>query len=143
LTHVTIYYQVCSKCGKKFSAKLYPNSTEVRIGKETYRCSCGEEYSTGHREWANLAEEERRGYFVSSAEIGVVIISTAMPALFAYFVFDGWRSAGRAAVWGLLVGLVIIAFLWTIKIVIVKLSKRRVPVVAETFGPPGLWPWQW
>lgn len=140
--YVKVHYQVCQKCGRKFQASLDPHSSAVRVGKEIYRCRCGEKYATGKKEWANLAARERFHYFVSTGEVGMLMICIITPALFGYFVGPGFHSALRAASYGLVVGLGFISIFWIGKIVVVKLSLRRVPHHDPTV-PRGGWPWNW
>ena len=123
---VTVYYNHCPDCGQKWSARL-SQSAVTRIGKEVFKCKCGKLWPTGYREWCHLQAKERRGYFLSEAEIGVLTICTFVPPLFAYFVANGWISALRASGWGFCVGLVFVAILWIIKLCIVALSRRRCP----------------
>jgi len=138
---VKVYYQKCPDCGQTWSAQLSETSV-IRIGREVFACKCGNDWSTGRVEWAHLTPEQRQEYFFSTAEIGVMVISTIFPALFGYFVGSkGWHSALIAGLWGGLVGLVICSFLWLMKMFIVWRSLRRLPH-AET-GPTGYWPWEW
>jgi len=111
----------------------------IRVGRETFRCKCPKEWRTDCTEWAHLTPDLRRSYFLSSAEIGVLAISTLVPPFFAYFV-DGWKAAGTAARWGFTFGLAFAALLWMIKMAIVFFSLRR---VAHSVPPRGGWPWNW
>lgn len=91
---VQVYDQKCPTCGQT-SSRLVEKSTEVRVGKEVFRCKCGIEHPIGNVEWAHLDPKQRTDYFFGSAEIGSVLICTFMPALFAYFVANGWRWRPR------------------------------------------------
>ena len=126
---VTVYYQQCPDCGQKWSAQL-SRTQVIRLGKEIFVCKCNKEWPTGHGEWSHLSREQRHAYFISQAEIGVLVICTIMPALFGYFIGEGWSSALRAGIWGFAVGAVFVAILWLIKIGLVGLSLRRCPAVA-------------
>ena len=139
--YVKVYYKKCPDCGSTWSAQLSQTKV-IRLGRETYTCKCPKEWPTGHTEWAHLTPRQCKEYFFSSAEIGVLVICTVMPALFGYFVgAQGLISAAIAAGWGLVVGLSFVAFLWFLKMVYVKLSLRRLPhPVTELHGG---WPWNW
>jgi len=125
--YVTIYYKHCPDCGENWAAQL-SQSRVIRLGKEFYICKCNKQWPTGRVEWSHLSREQRRTYFVSTAEIGVLVICTIMPALFGYFIGNGWSAALRAGIWGFGVGVVFAAFLWLIKISLVGLSVRRCPI---------------
>ena len=60
----------------------------------------------------------------------MLVICTIMPALFGYFIGNGWSSALLAGIWGFAVGVVFVAVLWLIKIRLVGLSLRRCPAIA-------------
>lgn len=138
--HVKVYYQKCRECGSTFNAKL-SQSNVIRVGKEVFVCKCKTAFDTGKKEWAHLSMGERRGYFFSQAEIGVLLICTFIPGLFAYFIGNGIESALSAITWGFLVGVAFILVLWMIKSVIVKTSLRRCP--HEAGYVPGVPPWCW
>jgi hypothetical protein len=138
--YVKVYYQVCPTCKKTWSAQL-SQAKVIRLGHETFRCKCGKDWDTGRKEWAHLTREQRLSYFFSQAEYGVLAICTVTPPLFAYFIADRWRSAGMAAVYGLLVGLFFCVLLWAHKMLLVKLSLRRCPhPIADLRGG---WPRNW
>src|SRR5438128_696153 len=138
--YVRGYYNRCPDCGTSWSDRLSQQKV-IRIGKETFVCKCPKEWPTGCTEWAHLGEAEKKSYFFSTAEIGVLGICTVLPAIFGFFVGDhGWHSAVYAAVWGAIVGLVFGLFLWSIKCVLVGLSLRRVSRPAGTLSRGG-WPW--
>lgn len=130
MARVTVYYKKCPDCGQKWATQLSPNQQVIRLGKETFTCKCKKQWPTGRVEWSHLSREQRRAYFVSSAEIGVLVICTIMPALFGYFIGNGWSSALRAGIWGFGVGVMFAAVLWLVKISLVGLSLRRCPAVA-------------
>jgi hypothetical protein len=140
--YVRVHYKVCQNCGRKFGASLDPHSPAVRVGEEVYVCKCGVLYDTGKKEWANLDLKSRFDYFASTGEIGTMAICLIMPALFGYFVGPGWHWALKAASWGFLVGLSFIFLFWMGKMVVVKLSLRRVPHHDPTTVRGGL-PWNW
>lgn len=142
MPYVKVYYQKCPTCGQTWSSRLVENSTEVRVGKEVFVCKCGTTHPTGNVEWAHLDAKQRKGYFFGSAEIGSVIICTFFPALFAYLVMNGWHSALTAAMWGFLFGLAVVALLWSVRMVNVRLSLRRCPHDNPAFVP-GAVPWHW
>jgi hypothetical protein len=138
---VRIHYQVCTSCGAKFNATLHP-STEIRVGPEFYACACGAQYRTGKFEWAHLNRKRRRDYFISSAEIGIMLLSMALPVIFGYGIGPGWQGGLVGLKWGFLFGLCFIALLWSIKALIIRSSLRRVPY-GNTVEPIGILPWHW
>ena len=138
--HVKVYYQKCPQCGAKFNERLSQSSV-LRVGKETYVCRCNTAFDTGKKEWAHLSVDERRGYFFSQAEIGVMLISAVVPGVFGYFVGSGIESAVSASAWGFLFGAAFVGILWTIKTIIVKTSLRRCP--HEPGYVAGVPPWCW
>lgn len=71
-----------------------------------------------------------------------MLIASFCPGLFAYFIGPGWRSALNASKIGFMVGLGIVALIWAIKMLIVRLSLHRCPHPNPT-ELRGLWPWQW
>lgn len=127
---VTVYYKKCPDCGERWAAQL--SQTEViRLGKEVFVCKCNKQWPTGRVEWAHLSRAQRRAYFVSTAEIGVLVICTIMPALFGYFVGNGWSSALSWSLWGFAFGVVFVAVLWSIKAVLVAISLRRCATASD------------
>ncbi len=140
--NVKVYYQECPNCGDTWSEQL-SKANVIRLGKEFHTCKCDRQWPTGHTEWAHLTPRQRRRYFVSEAEIGVLAISTGTPLLFAPFLAQRpLHGAVTAAAYGLLFGLAFDAVLWFLKATYVRLSLRRVPHPdqAELRGPL---PWQW
>lgn len=135
MPRVTIYYKQCPDCGQKWAARLSQQEV-IRLGRETFTCKCKKQWPTGCVEWNHLSREQRRAYFVSTAEIGVLVICTFMPALFGYFIGNGWPSALNAAAWGFVVGVAFVAVLWLIKVSMVGLSLRRCPAVAPSPQQP-------
>jgi hypothetical protein len=127
LPQVTVYYKECPICGQKWAERI-SQSRVIRLGKETFICKCKKQWPTGRVEWSHLSRDQRRAYFVSTAETGVLVISTIMPALFGYFVGNGGPAALRAGIWGLGVGVLLAGVLWMIKLWLVALSLRRSPV---------------
>jgi len=142
MAHVTVYYNICQKCGRKFNQRL-SQSSEVRVGKEVFTCKCGEQYTTGLMEWTHLTPKRRFDYFVSSGEIGLLLICTLAPALFAFFI-SGHKvdTTLRVTSWGLLVAAIGIGISWSIKMLVVKRSLKRVPH-EDPFAARGGWPWNW
>src|SRR3954454_7259863 len=140
--YVKVYYQVCPDCHAKWSAQL-SRSNVIRLGKEFHTCKCPKQWPTGHIEWAHLTPSERRSYFISEGEIGVVLLSVFTPALFAVFLAQH-RLAGAltAASYGLLFGLAFVAVLWSLKSIYVRLSLHRCPHDNST-ELRGALPWQW
>ena len=132
---VTVYHQQCPNCGQRWSARLSEQQV-IRIGRESFRCNCGAIWPTGSLEWSHLLPKQRREYFVSTAEIGVLVVCVLIPPLFAYFIANGWHSALRAFGWGFCTGLVFVAFLWLIKLAIVALSLRRCPPASPGVAGP-------
>jgi hypothetical protein len=53
------------------------------LGKEAFICKCNKQWPIGRVEWSLLSREQGRAYFVSSGEIGVLVICTIMPAFIA------------------------------------------------------------
>jgi|GEM_PF-4413949 len=139
--YVKVYYNRCPSCGSTWSTRLIEQTSEIRLGKEEFVCECGISYKTGNIEWAHLDEKQRRGYFFSSVEAGIVVICTLVPPLFAYFVADGWRSAFKTAAWGTAIAAVFVLLSWAIKAICVKQSLRRLP--HELAYIPGSLPWTW
>ena len=144
--YVKVYYQKCPDCGQTWSTQL-SQAKVIRLGKEVYVCKCNKAWPTGHVEWVHLTPEQRRQYFFSTAEIGVLVISVLAPALFGFFVASGahWTPAMGALVaasYGFLVGLVFVAILWALKMLYVRLSLRRC-AHENAFEPRGALPWQW
>ncbi len=137
---VKVYYKKCPDCGSTWSAQLSQQEV-IRLGKEFYVCKCKKQWPTGHAEWANLTAEQRKEYFFSTAEAGVLLLWTVSPALFGYFIGSGWGSAVNAGAWGFLFGVVWIGFLWLVKMTFVKLSLRRCP--HPVLDVRGGWPWNW
>lgn len=131
MARVTVYYRYCPDCRQKWAEHL-SQSKVTRIGKETFVCKCNKSWPTGNVEWARLGKGERRSYFLSSAEIGVLLISLLVPPLFGYFIGPGWVSALRAGAWGLAVGSLFVLFLWLIKVCIVAFSLRRCPAATQS-----------
>jgi len=125
--YVTVYYQQCPDCGQKWATQLSSNQQVIRLGKEIFICKCEKRWPTGRIEWSHLGRKQRRQYFISSAEIGVLLICTFVPPLFAYFIGNGWPSALVAMGWGFVCGIVFVACLWLIKAILVGLSLRRCP----------------
>lgn len=141
--HVKVYYEECPECGQTWSERVVQHTSEIRVGKEVFVCKCGIEHPTGNIEWAHLDSRQRKSYFFGSAEIGTVAIATFMPGLFGYFIGDyGLRSALAAASWGFLVGLAFAGFLWSVRMVNVKLSLSRCPRNDPGFVS-GAVPWEW
>jgi hypothetical protein len=139
--YVKVYYNKCPDCGRTWSAR-FSEANVIRLGRETYTCKCPKEWQAGHIEWVHLTPEQRKSYFFSTAELGVVVMCVLAPALFGYFVGSrGFISAGIAAGWGLLVGLGWVGFLWFLKVIYVKLSLRRLPHPVTDLR--GGWPWNW
>ena len=146
MVYVRVYYQKCPDCGQTWSAQLSQFKV-IRLGKESYVCKCKKAWPTGNVEWVHLTPEQRRGYFFSQAEIGVLVISVLAPALFGFFL-AGWvhrtpaMGALVAASYGLLLGFVFVGILWSLKMLYVRLSLRRCPH-EDRFEPRGALPWQW
>lgn len=127
MVYIRVFYNKCPTCKQTWSAQL-SHADVVRIGKEVFICKCGVAWETGHVEWAHLTPAQRRGYFLSTAEIGVFILAPFVGGLFAFFVA---RNRWFGLVWGLLGGFVVaavaVAFMWSLKYVFVRLSLRRCP----------------
>ena|SRR5579859_4081621 len=134
-------YETCPKCRQRWNARLRDRHTVIRVGNETFVCRCGDKHWTGLLEWCHLTELQRREYFVSPLEVGVLITCIFASPFFAYFIGDGMKSAATALRWGALIGLGSAAISWTIKILVIKISLRRCP--HETGFVPGTAPWTW
>ena len=134
-------YEKCPKCGERWNARARDRSTVVRIGKEAFVCRCGDQHWTGLLEWSHLTEKQRRDYFISSLEIGVLMICLVCPPLFAYFIGNGIKSAMVALDWGAVIGFGLLAVSWAIKMLVVKISLRRCP--HEVGFISGTAPWMW
>jgi len=123
--YVRVYYRKCPYCGSTWAPR-FSNQPVVRVGREFYVCKCGIGWPTGATEWVHLTEKQKRAYLVSTAEVGLLLMATVAPALFGYFIGPGWRTALKAGLWGLLVGVVLLVlFLWTLKGLFIALSLRR------------------
>ena len=132
--YVKVFYNKCPDCGQTWSAQL-SQAEVIRLGKETFTCKCGKVWPTGHAEWAHLSATQRRGYFLSTAEIGVAIIFVLLPPIFGYIIgVHGWRSALTGLIWGGAIGAVIIGICWVLKSIYVALSLRRCPHEAPQRG---------
>ena len=83
--YIHVHYQKCPICKQTWSAQL--SATHVtRIGAEVFVCKCGTQWPTGHTEWAHLTSSNRRAYFLSTAEIGVMILWPFVGGLFTFFI---------------------------------------------------------
>jgi uncharacterized membrane protein (DUF485 family) len=139
---VKVYYRECPDCRAKWSAQLSTTNV-IRLGKESFTCKCKKQWLTGHKEWAHLSPTERRAYFISEAEIGVLLLSIGTPALFALFLAQHQIiGALAAASYGLLFGLALVVVLWCLKSIYVRLSLRRCPY-ENRIELRGLLPWRW
>jgi hypothetical protein len=134
--YVRVFYKKCPTCKQTWSAQL-SQADVIRIGKEAFVCKCGTAWPTGRVEWAHLTPRMRRSYFLSTAEIGVLILCPFMGGLFTFFIAqDKWMGL----LWGILDGLVVaavfVAFMWALKFTIVKFSLRRCPLdlLSTPFG---------
>jgi len=130
---VTVYYKQCPDCHQKWAARLSQQNV-IRVGREVFVCKCRKEWPTGCAEWSHLSREQKRAYFISSAEIGVLFLCTFIPPLFGYFIANGWPGAFKAAGGGFAVGVLFVGFLWLIKLFLVGLSLRRCPAVSLSGG---------
>jgi hypothetical protein len=140
--YVRVYYRQCPDCRAKWSSQVSTVNV-IRLGKESFTCKCKKQWLTGHWEWAHLSSSARRAYFISEAEIGVLLLSVGTPALFAWFLAEHRISGAlTAAAYGLLFGLLFVAVLWCLKSIYVRLSLRRCPHENST-QLRGLLPWQW
>ena len=128
VTTVRVYYNKCDKCGSTWSTRL-SQADVIRIGKETFICKCGTAWPTGYVEWAHLTPRQRRSYFLSTAEIGLLILCPFVGGLFSYFIALNKRSGlVKGVAGGLVTALVWILVMWTMKFVFVLLSLRRHPL---------------
>ena len=127
MLYFKVFYQRCPTCKQTWAAEL-SQADVIRIGKEVFVCTCGIAWPTGRVEWAHLTPRMRRPYFLSTAEIGVVILSPLVGALFTFFIA---RNKWMGLLWGIFGGLavaaVFLAVMWTLKLMFVILSLRRCP----------------
>ncbi len=59
--------------------------TEFASGKSFTRAGATQSGAPGILKWAHLSMAQRRDYFFSTVELGVLLLSVGTPALFAYF----------------------------------------------------------
>lgn len=124
---VTVFYQKCPTCKQTWSAQL-SQAEVIRIGKEMFICKCGTAWPTGRLEWAHISPRMRRSYFLSTAEIGVLILGPFAGALFAFFLAQNrWIGLLWGILGGLAVAAVFVAFMWALKLTIIKFSLHRCP----------------
>ena len=83
--YVKVLYDKCPTCKQIWGARL-SQADVIRIGKETFVCKCGTAWRTGRVEWAHLTPRMRHSYFLSTAEIGVLVLCPLAGALFASLV---------------------------------------------------------
>lgn len=125
---IPVHYNKCQSCGQTWSVQLSPQTDVIRLGREHFTCKCGIAWETGHFEWAHLTPAQRRSYFFSTAEIGVLLLGPFTGALFTFFIA---RNRWLGLLWGLLGGFVVAAlaatFMWTLKYIFIRLSLRRCP----------------
>lgn len=136
VTGVKVFYNKCDECGSTWSTRLSQVDV-IRIGKETFICKCGTAWPTGYVEWAHLTPRQRRSYFLSTAEIGLLILCPFVGGLFGYFIaLNKWSGLLKGAVGGLAVAFVWVMVMWMLKFVFVQLSLRRHPLdpVATPMG---------
>jgi hypothetical protein len=123
-----VYYQKCPTCKQTWSAQL-GTAKIIRIGEETYTCKCGISWETGRVEWAHLTPQQRRSYFLSTAEVGVLILWPFVGGLFTFFIA---KNKWMGLLWGIVGGLLVAAFfvlvMWGFKYMFVRLSLKRCPL---------------
>jgi hypothetical protein len=126
--YVHVFYKKCPTCRQTWSPQL-SQAAVIRIGKEVFVCKCGTAWPTGRVEWAHLTPRMRRSYFLSTAEIGVLLLWPFAGGLFAFFVAQNrWMGLFWGILGGLAMAVVIVAVMWALKFTIVRLSLRRCPV---------------
>lgn len=122
-----IFYQKCPTCKQTWSTQL-SQADVIRIGKELFVCRCGTAWPTGRVEWAHITPHMRRSYFLSTAEIGVLVLWPLTGGLFALFIAQNkWMGLLWGILGGLAVAAVFVAAMWALKLVIVKSSLHRCP----------------
>lgn len=140
MPYVRVFYQKCPTCGQTWSTQL-SQADVIRLGKEHFVCKCGIEWPTKHIEWAHLTPAQRRSYFLSTAEIGVLILAPLTGGLFTLFIArKPWLGLLSGLAGGLVVAALFVAAMWSLKYVFVKLSLRRCPF--DQFATPfayGFW----
>lgn len=123
--YLHIFYKKCPTCRQTWSPQL-SQAAVIRIGKEAFVCKCGIAWPTGRVEWAHITPRMRRSYFLSTAEIGVLILWPFAGGLFAVFVA---QNRWMGLLWGILGGLAVavgfVGVMWALKFTIVRLSLRR------------------
>ena len=125
--YVKVFYQKCPTCKQTWSAQL-SQAEVIRIGKEMFVCKCGTAWPTGRLEWAHITPRMRRSYFLSTAEIGVLILWPFAGALFAFFIAQNrWIGLLWGILGGLAVAAVFVAVMWALKLAIVKFSLDHCP----------------
>ena len=123
-----VHYQKCPTCRQTWNAQLGTTNV-IRLGKETYTCKCGIDWETGRVEWSHLTPRQRRSYFLSTAEIGVLILWPFVGGLFTYFIAkDKLWGLIWGVVGGLLVAGVFVLVMWWLKFAFARASLRRSPL---------------
>ena len=69
---------VCEKCGRDLTKHLRASRAHVwaPMGRERFRCACGQGYLTGATEWDHFSEWERKRRVGESLVIGVLLSAT-------------------------------------------------------------------
>lgn len=125
--YLNVFYQKCPTCKQTWSAQL-SQADVIRIGKETFVCKCKTAWPTGRVEWAHLTPQMRRSYFLSTAEIGALILGPFTGGLFAFFLAQNrWIGLLRGILGGLVVASVFVAVMWALKFTFVMFSLHRCP----------------
>jgi hypothetical protein len=78
---------LCDKCKREITEHFRPRISHSRepIGRERFKCTCGQEYLTGAKEWDHLGVRERRLRARDTLVQGAIFSAmTAIISLFAY-----------------------------------------------------------
>lgn len=78
---------VCDKCKREITEHFRPRTSHSwePMGRERFKCLCGEEYLTGAKEWQHLGVKERRLRAKDSLVQGAIVsVMAAIPSLLIY-----------------------------------------------------------
>ena len=80
---------VCDKCGRDITSNLRrsPHPHGLVVGRETFLCSCGEEYRTNAMEWDSLGRVGKRQQVVITTVMGLCLsLVSSILAIPVYFI---------------------------------------------------------
>lgn len=92
---------ICDKCGRDITKHFRPGEshTWTPMGRERYKCLCGQRYLTGATEWDHFSDWERSRRVRDTLGLGILVSAMfSIPGLLAYvvlhFVFGVREGAG-------------------------------------------------